>query len=156
MPPTTGHVCWHKSNPARRSQALAAPSNGRARSPRNAAAAAPAGKTAVAGGSAVSGEVTLSGKLAGQASPDDVLFVFARAEEGPRMPLAATRATVADLPLRFRFDDSMALAGGKKISDFPASASRRESPRPARRRVRAVTSSARSPASSPAARACAC
>jgi cytochrome c-type biogenesis protein CcmH len=63
-------------------------------------------------------EVTLSGKLAGQVKPDDVLFVFARSQEGPRMPLAATRATVADLPLSFRFDDSMALAGGKKLSDF--------------------------------------
>jgi cytochrome c-type biogenesis protein CcmH len=71
-----------------------------------------------AGTGAVSGEVTLSGKLAGQAKPDDVLFVFARAQEGPRMPLAAMRATVADLPLSFRFDDSMALAGGKKLSDF--------------------------------------
>ncbi|MBL8423804.1 MAG: c-type cytochrome biogenesis protein CcmI [Candidatus Accumulibacter phosphatis] len=66
----------------------------------------------------VSGEVTLSGKLAGQAKPNDILFVFARAEDGPRMPLAAMRATVADLPLRFRFDDSMALGGGRKISDF--------------------------------------
>ncbi|MER2515998.1 c-type cytochrome biogenesis protein CcmI [Candidatus Accumulibacter phosphatis] len=82
------------------------------------AAAAPAGQTAVANGSAVSGEVTLSGEVAGQASPDDVLFVFARPDEGPRMPLAATRARVGDLPLRFRFDDSMALAGGKKLSDF--------------------------------------
>ena len=34
------------------------------------------------------------------------------------MPLAAMRATVADLPLRFIFDDSMALPGGRKISDF--------------------------------------
>lgn len=66
----------------------------------------------------VSGEVTLSGKLAGQAKPDDVLFVFARAETGQRMPLAAVRATVADLPLRFRFDDAMSLAGGGRISDF--------------------------------------
>ncbi|MFW5397711.1 MAG: cytochrome c-type biogenesis protein CcmH [Candidatus Accumulibacter regalis] len=78
----------------------------------------PAGQTAVAGGSAVSGEVTLSGEIAGQAAPDDVLFVFARPDEGPRMPLAATRARVGDLPLRFRFDDSMALPGGKKLSDF--------------------------------------
>ena len=79
----------------------------------------PAGKTSVASGSGeVSGEVTLSGEVAGQASPDDVLFVFARPDEGPRMPLAATRARVGDLPLRFRFDDSMALAGGKKLSDF--------------------------------------
>jgi cytochrome c-type biogenesis protein CcmH len=74
-------------------------------------------KPAAASG-AVSGEVTLSGKLAGQVKPDDVLFVFARSQEGPRMPLAAMRATVADLPLSFRFDDSMALAGGNKLSDF--------------------------------------
>jgi len=76
------------------------------------------GKKLTADAGAVSGEVTLSGKLVGTVKPDDVLFVFARAEEGPRMPLAAMRATVADLPLRFRFDDSMALGGGRKISDF--------------------------------------
>ena len=86
-----------------------------------AAAQAAGGKPAAqpaTGASVLSGEVTLSGKFAGQVKPDDVLFVFARAEQGPRMPLAATRATVADLPLRFRFDDSMALSGGGKISDF--------------------------------------
>ncbi len=79
-----------------------------------------AGGSAKPGASAgaVSGEVTLSSKLATTVQPGDVLFVFARAEEGPRMPLAAKRASVADLPLRFEFDDSMALAGGKKISDF--------------------------------------
>ncbi|WP_313953144.1 c-type cytochrome biogenesis protein CcmI [Accumulibacter sp.] len=85
-------------------------------------AAQPAGERVAeatpTGAGAVSGEVTLSDEVAAQARPDDVLFVFARAEEGPRMPLAATRARVGDLPLRFRFDDSMALAGGKKISDF--------------------------------------
>ena len=34
------------------------------------------------------------------------------------MPLAAIRATVAELPLTFRMDDSMALPGGRKISEF--------------------------------------
>jgi len=79
-----------------------------------------AGGSAKPGASAgaVSGEVTLSSKLATTVQPGDVLFVFARAEEGPRMPLAAKRARVPALPLRFEFDDSMALAGGKKISDF--------------------------------------
>ncbi|WP_300455105.1 c-type cytochrome biogenesis protein CcmI [Accumulibacter sp.] len=80
----------------------------------------PPGKAPTVGTSAVSGEVALSGKLAGQAKPTDVLFVFARAATGSRMPLAALRATVADLPLRFRLDDSMAMAGGKKLSDFPS------------------------------------
>lgn len=67
---------------------------------------------------AISGEVTISGKIASQAKPDDLLFVFARAEEGSRMPLAVMRTRVADLPLTFRFDDSMALPGGNKISGF--------------------------------------
>ncbi|TMQ75647.1 c-type cytochrome biogenesis protein CcmI [Candidatus Accumulibacter phosphatis] len=82
------------------------------------AAAQAGGAKPGASAGAVSGEVTLSSKLAATVQPGDVLFVFARAEEGPRMPLAAQRARVADLPLRFEFDDSMALAGGKKISDF--------------------------------------
>ena len=69
-------------------------------------------------GASIAGQVVLSPKLAAQAKPDDVLFVFARAAEGPRMPLAAIRATVADLPLTFRMDDSMALPGGRKISEF--------------------------------------
>ena len=34
------------------------------------------------------------------------------------MPLAVVRAKVADLPLQFSFDDSMALSGGQKISDL--------------------------------------
>jgi len=34
------------------------------------------------------------------------------------MPLAVMRVRVSDLPLTFRFDDSMALPGGKKISEF--------------------------------------
>lgn len=67
---------------------------------------------------AISGEVTLSSKLAAQAKPDDLLFVFARADEGPRMPLAVLRVRVAELPLKFRFDDTMALPGGQKISDY--------------------------------------
>ncbi|MBK8894110.1 MAG: c-type cytochrome biogenesis protein CcmI [Propionivibrio sp.] len=66
----------------------------------------------------ISGEVTISGKIAAQAKPGDLLFVFARAEEGSRMPLAVIRAQVADLPLKFQLDDSMALPGGGKISGF--------------------------------------
>ena len=77
-------------------------------------------ESAVSAPETVSGEVTLSGKVAAQAQPDDVLFVFARAGEGSRMPLAVARARVADLPLSFAFDDTMALPGGQKISGLPA------------------------------------
>lgn len=76
-----------------------------------------AGGQAVAS-EAIGGEVTISGKIASQAKPDDLLFVFARADEGSRMPLAVLRLHVADLPFSFRLDDTMALPGGKKISEF--------------------------------------
>lgn len=75
-------------------------------------------KTPAAAGLSIGGEVTLSPQLAAQAKADDVLFVFARAEDGQRMPLAVVRGTAGDLPLRFRLDDSMALPGGRKLSEF--------------------------------------
>ena len=81
-------------------------------------AAGSANKKPLTAGAGISGEVTLSPQLATQAKPDDVLFVFARAEDGQRMPLAVVRSSVAALPLRFHFDDSMALPGGRKLSEF--------------------------------------
>ncbi len=73
---------------------------------------------AAANAERIDGEIVLSGKIAAQASPDDVLFVFARAEEGSRMPLAVIRTSVAALPLAFHLDDALALPGGQKISEF--------------------------------------
>ncbi|MBS1227109.1 MAG: cytochrome c-type biosis protein CcmI [Proteobacteria bacterium] len=81
------------------------------------AQAKPGGKAA-ASSETIGGEVTISDKIAAQAKPDDLLFVFARADEGSRMPLAVLRLVVADLPFAFRLDDTMALPGGKKISEF--------------------------------------
>ena len=66
----------------------------------------------------VRGTVTLSPELKKQVKPDDQVFVFARAAEGPPMPLAVMRAKAADLPLTFALNDSMAMAQGLKVSAF--------------------------------------
>ena len=74
---------------------------------------------AAATGARVSGRVSLSPQLAAKAAPGDTVFIFARAVEGPRMPLAILRKTVADLPIDFTLDDSMAMSPAMKLSNFP-------------------------------------
>lgn len=83
-------------------------------------AAPPAAATATAGGNArLTGVVQLAGALAGKAAPGDTVFVFARAADGPRMPLAILKMRVSDLPLKFTLDDSTAMSPQLKLSNFP-------------------------------------
>ena len=76
-------------------------------------------QSAAAGEAAISGRVTLASALKGRVNPDDALFIFARAANGPRMPLAALKKQVKDLPFDFRLDDSMAMAPQFKLSSVP-------------------------------------
>ncbi|MDH5538506.1 MAG: c-type cytochrome biogenesis protein CcmI [Rhizobacter sp.] len=87
------------------------------------ATAAPAAASGAAAaalpGAQVSGRVSLAPALAARAAPTDTVFIFARAAEGPRVPLAVLRHTVAELPIDFTLDDSMAMSPQMKLSAFP-------------------------------------
>jgi len=76
-----------------------------------------AGKAGIGGG-AVRGRVTLSASLAAKASPGDTVFVFARAAQGPKVPLALLRRQVKDLPIEFSLDDSMAMMPDFTMSKY--------------------------------------
>jgi cytochrome c-type biogenesis protein CcmH len=69
--------------------------------------------------SGLKGTVQLSSKLASRVSPDDTVFVFARAAKGPPMPLAVLRRKASDLPLQFSLDDSMAMTPAARLSAHP-------------------------------------
>ena len=64
----------------------------------------------------VSGVVMLAPDIAGRVAPTDTLFVFARAVEGSRMPLAIIRTQAGSLPFKFTLDDSLAMTPGMRLS----------------------------------------
>lgn len=64
----------------------------------------------------ISGVVELAPALAAQVTLNDSLFIFARAVEGPRMPLAVLKAQAKELPRAFTLDDAMSMAPNLKLS----------------------------------------
>lgn len=62
--------------------------------------------------------ISLSDELQQQVRDGDTLFVFARAMQGPPMPLAVVRRTAQDLPLQLTLDDSMAMMPEARLSNF--------------------------------------
>jgi len=82
------------------------------------APAAPIGPAAQAApaGASVQVRISLSPALAAKAAPDDTVFIFARAQAGPKAPLAIQRRQVKDLPLDVTLDDSMAMSPALRLS----------------------------------------
>ncbi len=87
----------------------AAPQATRAASP-DAAAKAHAGALQV--------RISIAPSLLAATDPGDTVFVFARAPEGPPMPVAATRRRVDDLPLEVTLDDSASVMPTARLSSF--------------------------------------
>ena len=75
--------------------------------------------SATAAATALKVTVSLSPALARKVAPNDVVFVFARAASGPRMPLAIVRLHVKDLPTTVVLDDSQGMNPQMKLSSAP-------------------------------------
>ncbi len=74
--------------------------------------------SAAAAGASVAGSVRLAPALADKIRPDDTVYIFARAAEGPRMPVAIVRRKASELPINFTLDDSTAMSAELKLSGF--------------------------------------
>jgi cytochrome c-type biogenesis protein CcmH len=67
---------------------------------------------------AITARISLASDLAAKVDPDESLFIYARAMEGPRMPLAAVRMKVRDLPATVELSDTQAMVPGMNLSRF--------------------------------------
>jgi cytochrome c-type biogenesis protein CcmH len=80
---------------------------------------APADNGAAVAGASVEGSVTLADAVKAGVTPGSVLFIYARPADGSRMPLAILRQSAGDFPVRFKLDDSLAMAPQAKLSLHP-------------------------------------
>ena len=78
------------------------------------------GKADADANASVTGSVSVAPQVASKVDGSATLFVFARAENGPRMPLAVVRAPARDLPMHFKLDDSQAMSPQFKLSSAEA------------------------------------
>lgn len=104
-------ACSRNSEPAG-SASLAEPVGIRAVAPASEGAAGP-----VAASLKIT--VALSPTVATLAAPNDAVFIFARAVQGPRMPLAIVRKQVKDLPTTVVLDDNVSMSPQMKLSTVP-------------------------------------
>jgi cytochrome c-type biogenesis protein CcmI len=64
-------------------------------------------------------KVALNPKFKDQVGPKDTVFVFAKAAQGPAMPLAIMRLTASQLPTSVTLTDGMGMVPSLTLSQFP-------------------------------------
>lgn len=69
-------------------------------------------------GARIFGNVQLSERSKELVLPTDTVFIFARAVDGPPMPVAVLQRPVSELPLDFLLNDSQAMSPEAKLSNF--------------------------------------
>lgn len=79
--------------------------------------AAPEPAKVAGGGPSIEVSVSLGSKAS--VSPGDTVFVYARAWQGAKMPLAISKFPVSELPKTVRLDKSMAMAPGMDLTSAP-------------------------------------
>lgn len=77
-----------------------------------------AGQAPVAAAAAITGRVELSEALRARVPGGAWLFVFARAEGGMPLPIAAARSSPQGWPAEFRLDDGNSMIEGRQLSGF--------------------------------------
>ena len=76
------------------------------------------GVSTVAAGQSVRVSVSVEPAILEQVDPQDSVFIFARAMQGPAVPLAVVKRQVKDLPLVIELDDNSAMVPNMTISAF--------------------------------------
>ena len=66
----------------------------------------------------ISLSVDLAESLKANAAPGDAVFIYAKAMQGPPMPLAVKKLTVSDLPVKVNLSDTDAMMPTMKLSSF--------------------------------------
>jgi cytochrome c-type biogenesis protein CcmH len=79
---------------------------------------ATASKDVATGGASLQVKVDVSNDVRSRFSAGDTVFIYAKAAAGPKMPLAAQRLTLAQLPTTVTLNDSMAMMEGMNMSAF--------------------------------------
>ncbi|MCS7101846.1 MAG: c-type cytochrome biogenesis protein CcmI, partial [Burkholderiaceae bacterium] len=79
---------------------------------------APAAPQKAPAAASVQGTVRLAPALQDKVAPTDTVFVFARAADGTRAPLAILKLQVKDLPAPFSLDDTLAMTPQRALSRF--------------------------------------